>query len=102
MVTARPAMRLYPYANQAIRIISREYIYSCGLDVTLVKSMVLIAGCLDHKAMKKRRVANNSGIKHREIRRQTHKTHPGHKPSGKRTGNKWEWDDEDVISDLGF
>jgi hypothetical protein len=52
--------------------------------------------------MKKRRVTNPTGIKHRDIRRKACKSYVGRTPSEKRTGNKWDWDDEEFISDLGF
>ena len=52
--------------------------------------------------MKKRHVPNNSDIKHRDIRRKAYKSNVSHKPSKKYTGNKWDWDDEGFISDLGF
>ena len=52
--------------------------------------------------MKKRRVTNNPGIKHRDTKRQAIKHIESYKPYKKRTGNKWDWDDEEFISDLGF
>jgi hypothetical protein len=52
--------------------------------------------------MKKRHISSNSGIKHRDIRRKAYKSYVSHKPYEKRTGNKWDWDDEWFISDLGF
>ena len=53
--------------------------------------------------MKKRRVTNPSGIKHRDIRRKAYKSYESYKSANKPRGDKWVWHDEEFYSgDLGF
>ena len=52
--------------------------------------------------MKKRQIARQVEIKHRQIKRKAGNFYASSEHSNKHAGNHWDWDDEQFISDLGF
>lgn len=52
--------------------------------------------------MKKGHITKNTGIKSRDIRRKASNSHVRPDHSKKHSGNHWEWDDDEFISELGF
>ena len=52
--------------------------------------------------MKKGQITKNTGIKPRYIRRKADKPYVSPDRFNRQSGNHWDWDDEQFISDLGF